>query len=250
MLRRVDGASWVEQVDGAKTYYEVHGEGPPVVFLHGGLCPIETFAPQTAALAQRFQVWLPERRGHGRTPDTDGDYTFQQMLDDTIAFMDAAELDGADVVGFSDGAIIGLLLAIEHPERVRRLVSVSGNFDASGTLEPEEIPPRGSIEASFHGLVELYGRLSPDGPGHFPVVFEKLQRLWSTEPRLSGEQLGSISAPTLVMAADADLIRLEHTVELFRAIPDARLCIVPDAAHDLLASKPEIVNAVILDFLR
>lgn len=244
----MDDAGWVQQADGSRTYYETHGEGPPLLLLHGGLCPIETFGPQRV-LGERFQLWLPERRGHGRTPDIEGAYSYQQMLEDTLGFMDAVELANADVVGFSDGANLGLLLAIQAPQQVRRLVSVSGNFDPSGNLEPEEVPPRGSIERSFQGLVDMYGQLSPDGADHFSVVFDKLQQLWGSEPQLSTEQLGSISAPTLVMAADADLISLEHTIEMYRRIPEARLCVVPDAGHDLMVTRPDLVNPVILDFL-
>ena len=236
-------------LNSSKIYYENHGQGPTVVILHGGLCVIETFAHQTAALRNRFQFWLPERPGHGRTPDVDGPYTYAQMLTDALAFMDAVGLESADVIGFSDGANLGLLLAIEAPERVGRLVSVSGNFDPSGMLAPEEVPARGSLEDAMQGLMALYAELTPDGPEHFSVVFEKLQRMWGEEPRLTVEQLGSIRAKTLVMAADADVLRLEHTIELYRAIPDARLCIVPDAGHDLMATKSDLVNAAILDFL-
>lgn len=236
-------------VGGVRTYYEVHGNGPPVVLLHGGLCAIETFAEQTSALCERFQVWLPERRGHGRTPDTEAPYTYVQMLEDTLGFMDAVGIDRTDVVGFSDGANIGLLLAIHQPARVHRLVMISGNSDPGGILAPEDVPERGSLEDSFQGLVALYGELSPDGPDHFAVVFQKLQRLWADEPRIEAAELATVRAPTLVMAADADLISIDHTVELYRAIPDARLSIVADSGHDVIARKPGIVNAVLVDFL-
>ena len=236
-------------VNGVDTYYEVHGAGPPLLLLHGGLAPIETLAAQRDALAPRFRVWLPERRGHGRTPDVEGPYTLAQMTEDTLAFMDAMQIEQADLVGYSDGANIGLLLAIGRPERVRRLVSISGNFDPSGVLPHDEIPPRGRLDDAFAGLVQLYGELSPDGPDHFGVVLEKLQRMWEEEPRLTVGDLGTIRSLVLVMAGDADMIRLEHTIELYRAIPDARLCLVPDAGHDLITSKPDIVNVTILDFL-
>ena len=237
-------------VNGVDTYYEVSGEGPPLLLLHGGLTPVETLASQRDALRSRFRVWLPERPGHGRTPDVEGPFTFERMTEDTVAFMDAMQIASADVVGYSDGANIGLLLAIGRPERVRRLVSIAGNFEPSGVLPHDEIPPRGRLDDALAGLVQLYGELSPDGPDHFDVVLEKLLRMWEDEPRITPEELSSIRARTLVMAGDADTIRLEHTIELYRGLHDARLAIVPDAGHDLIVSKPDLVNAVILDFLR
>ena len=235
--------------NGVRTYYEAHGDGPPLLLLHGGLCPVESFAAQTAALSERFRVWLPERRGHGRTPDTEDPYSYAQMADDTRAFTDALAIESADVVGFSDGANVGLLLAIGDPRRVRRLVAISGNFDPGGVLSADEVPPRGRQDEASDGLAQAYAQLSPDGADHFQVVVRKLERVWAEEPRITADELGSIRARTLVMAGDVDMIRLEHTVELYRAVPDARLCIVPDAGHDLIESKAQLVNAVLLDFL-
>src|SRR5579859_6307300 len=112
---------------GVATYHEIDGSGPPLLLLHGGFQTIETVSGPRQALVDRFTVYLPERRGHGRSPDIEGPVSYDAMVADTIAYMDTVDVENADIVGYSDGAIIGLLLAIRNPGRVRRLVSVSGN---------------------------------------------------------------------------------------------------------------------------
>ena len=235
---------------GVNTYYESHGEGEPLLLLHGGLCTIETFFGQTPELTKRYRVILPERRGHGRTADVDGPITYDAMAADTVAFMEAIGIESAHLVGYSDGAIVGMLVAIRRPDLVRKLVSISGNFDCDGLTDEgraffESMQPDMFIPM----LVDLYAKASPDGPEHWPVVFEKMRRMFLSEPKISTAQLGSIKAPTLVMAADRDLMTLEHTLALFQAIPNAQLCIVPGATHALLFEKPAVVNAAVLAFL-
>jgi len=235
---------------GVNTYYESHGEGEPLLLLHGRLCTIETFFGQTPELAKRYRVILPERRGHGRTADVDGPITYEAMASDTVAFMEALGVESAHLVGCSDGAIVGMLVAMRRPELVRKLVSISGNFDCEGLTDEgraflESMQPDTFIPM----LVDMYKKASPDGPEHWPVVFEKVRRMALSEPKITPAELGSIKAPTLVMAADRDLMTLEHTLALFRAIPEAQLCIVPGATHALLFEKAAAVNAAVLGFL-
>jgi pimeloyl-ACP methyl ester carboxylesterase len=243
------GGEYVE-VRGLRTYYERHGSGAPALLLHGGGEPIECFAAQVPALAERFEVFLPERRAHGRTPDTDAPLTYQDMADETVAFMEVLEIGRAHVVGYSDGANIGLLLAMQRPELVDRLVSISGNFDADGVVEPmRQMLPYATPEALAPMLLEPYREAVPEWVDRYPAMLPKLVRMWQEEPRIDPADLGSIKAPTLVMAADADMIGLDHTIALWRAVPGAQLCIVPGATHLLIEEKPELVNSVIGDFL-
>jgi pimeloyl-ACP methyl ester carboxylesterase len=244
-----DSGSYVD-ANGVRTYYEEHGEGEPLLLMHGGFCTIETFFGQTPELAKRYRVILPERRGHGRTADVEGPITYDLMAEDTIAFMEALGVDSAHLVGYSDGANVALLVAMSRPDLVRTLVSISGNFDSDGlteegrarfeTMQPETFIPM---------LTDAYKRTSPDGPEHWPVVFEKIRRMFLNEPKIAPAELAAIKAPTLVLAADRDLMTLEHTVALFRAVPNAKLCIVPGTTHALLFEKAMAVNAVLLEFL-
>lgn len=236
--------------NGVKTYYEVHGEGEPLLLMHGGLCTVESLSGLVPELVQHFRVILPERRGHGRTADVEGPITYDLMIADKLAFMDALGIQSAHMVGYSDGANIGLLLAIERPSRVKTLVSISGNFDADCTDEQtralmEVMTP----EAFSRRLVRAYQEVSPDGPEHYPIVFEKVRQLWLREPKITPQELGRIEAPTLVMAGDRDFVRLDHTVTLFQSIPQAQLCVVPGTTHGLIWEKPKLVSRLVADFL-
>lgn len=238
-------------VCGVPTYYEVHGTGPPLLLLHGAFCTVETFADQIPALAEEFRVVVPERRGHGRTPDIGDAYSYDLLTDDTIAFMDATRIDKADVVGYSDGANVALLTAMRHPQRVRRLVLISCHLDrdALGAAFADQLA---GLTPAFlsPGLVRLYHAHSPDGPEHFGVVFDKVKRMWMGKGTVAADVLGAVGIETLVMAADRDGVDVRETTRLFAALPRAQLCIVPGTTHELIRERPGLVNRVVLDFLR
>ena len=236
--------------NGVNTYYEVHGDGEALLLLHGGTDTVECFREQTPALAKQFKVILPERRGHGRTADVEGPITYELMARDTAAFMEALGIPAAHLVGWSDGAIVGMLVAMSRPDMVKKLVSIGGNFHFRGLTERFEAYVRAATaETYFPPAVEMYKRISPDGPEHWAVVWEKIKRLWLTEPQFAPQEFARIVAPTLVMAGQNDIMTLEHTIELFRALPDGQLCVLPGASHFLLHEKPELVNRLITDFL-
>jgi pimeloyl-ACP methyl ester carboxylesterase len=239
-------------VSGLKTYYEVLGDGPPLMLLHGGFGNAASMAPMSERLAKSYRVLLPERRGHGHTPDV-GDINYELMTEDTAGFMRAMGIGRAPIVGYSDGAIICLYMAMRHPELVDRIVPVSANFHWNGLTERmREVFAKSTPEAFamvLGDLVKQYQENSPDGPDHFPVVFSKMQRLFLNEPNLSAEDLAAIQAPTLVIAADRDIMTIEHTVQLHKAITGSQLCIVPGANHNLVFDRAEEVCAAVSRFL-
>jgi pimeloyl-ACP methyl ester carboxylesterase len=237
-------ATYVE-LDGVRTWYDEHGSGDPLVLLHPALVDSRAFAPNLDALAALFRTFTPERRGHGHTPDVDGPITFEAMAHDTIRFLEQVAGGPARLVGCSDGAIVGLLVALRRPDLVTRLVFVAGVFHHDGWLpgviDPTNEPPE--FMAASHGEV------SPDGTGHFAVVADKLARMHQTEPALTTEDLASIGCRTLVMLGDDDEVALEHAIALYRSLPDAELAVVPGTSHGLLVEKPELCNTMIVDFL-
>nr|WP_296775687.1 alpha/beta hydrolase [Rhodococcus sp. (in: high G+C Gram-positive bacteria)] len=237
------------RVDGAEIYHEIQGTGDPVLLLHGGFYSIEIMRPQMNSLSPRYRVHAPERTGHGRTPDSEDPFTYAAGLADTLAYMDAVGLKDPHIIGFSDGAIIGLLLAMKHPERIRSLISISGNLHPSGFVGDDSdnwkiARPPGPDIAREH-----YDALSPDGPKHGDVVMQKLMRLWTTEPDITPAELSTISVPTLVMAGDRDSIRAEHSRLIATSIPRGELCIVPGVGHGLMERQPAIVDVAISSFL-
>ncbi len=235
---------------GVSTYYEVDGSGEPLMLLHGGTAPIETLAAQRVALARRYRVWLPERRAQGRTGDVDGPITYELMAGDTVAFMDAMGIERAHFVGWSDGANVSMVLATTHPDRVRSLALVGGNFHYSGlTDEFVEEARTATADTWFPPLNAMNRALSPDGPEHFGVALEKLTAMWLSGPTLTHADLARVTARALVLVGDKDVITLEHTVALYRSLADAQLCVVPGASHGVLIEKAALANDIILDFL-
>ncbi len=240
--------SYVE-IDGITTYYEVHGAGEPVLLLHGGFCSLETLTSQIDALSGSFHVHAPERPGQGRTADREGPITFDGMVRDTLAYLDEVDVRAAHVIGFSDGAITGLLLARDHPDRVLSLVSISANLDPEGFVADDEESTDEAEDDDQWGVREAYDRLSPDGPAHGDVVLEKLVAMWQVEPQIDPASLSSIRAPTLVLAGQHDSIRTDHTIAIAQAIPGAQLAIVPAAGHMVMEDRAAVVNLLLHEFL-
>jgi len=238
------------EVNGLKIYYEVHGEGEPLLLMHGGFCTIETFARQTPQFAKHYRVFLPERRGHGRTPDVDGPITYDAMADDTIGLMSALGIESAHLVGYSDGGNTALVLALKRPDIVRKMVCMGANFHYNGMAPVAvQVMERATPDNFYPWLINKYKELSPDGPEHLPVVFEKIMRMWREEPALTTNDLAHIQAPTLVLVGDQDWVAAEHSVQMFESIPGAQLCIIPGASHGAPFEKAPLVNQIVLDFL-
>ena len=231
-------------INGARMWYDDRGDGDPLVLLHGGFTDSRDFSGNLDVLAGRFRLLLPERRGHGHTADVVGPITVEVMAQDTIAFLDKIVGERARLVGYSAGAIVSLWVAVRRPDLVERLVVVSAAFHPDGMiLRPiADAPPPAP-------LVAAYAEVSPDGADHFPVVAAKIARAVAEEPGLAPTELSGVTCPTLVMAADDDIVTLEHTLALYRSLHDAQLAIIPGTSHLLLHEKPEQCTRMVTDFL-
>ncbi|MGW6905970.1 alpha/beta fold hydrolase [Streptomyces sp. NPDC054940] len=239
------------ELPGVRTWYEAEGAADPLLLLHGAFCTNETWQAQRADLAAKYRVLLPERRGHGRTHDVAGPLSYQDMADDTVAFIEAVAGGPAHLVGWSDGGIVALLVALARPDLVRKVVAIGANFrPAPESLAApamfEDLDPDGPGMAAFR---EIYAAVSPDGRDHWPVVVGKTAEMITTQPTLTTDDLARITAPTLVLVGDDDLVTLEHTIALYRAIPRSELAVVPGTSHALPMEKPAQVNRIVLDFL-
>ena len=223
-------------------YYEIHGEGRPLILLHGAYMTADLMSP-LLGLAKTRQVIVPEQQGHGRTADVDRPITYEQMADDTAALARHLAIEQADVLGYSMGGGIALQLAIRHPALVRRLVVASATFTSDGMPAVAlEMFPSITPEMFAGSPIEAeYQRLAPN-PGDFPTLVEKLKQLDTTDFAWPEEDIRGIAAPTLIVLGDSDGVRLEHAVEMFKlrgggvmgdleGLPESQLAVLPGTAH-------------------
>ncbi|HEV2529984.1 MAG TPA: alpha/beta hydrolase [Thermomicrobiales bacterium] len=238
MAKRVD-------LNGVDTWYDERGTGEPLVLLHGGLVGANAFEAMAPHLEDRFRLYVPERRGHGHTPDQPGPITFDLMADDTITFIETVVGGPVFLAGHSDGGILTLLIAQRRPDLVRKAVPISASMHHDVVLGLSDM----SVENVVEWMGDDYAATSPDGRDHLPKFAAKVLRMWREEPELHPSDLTDISVPTLIMAADDDAITFEHTTGLFEAIPGAQLAIVPGTSHALIDEKPALVAQLLADFL-
>ncbi|WP_432541806.1 alpha/beta fold hydrolase [Kineococcus sp. SYSU DK002] len=230
---------------GIPSHVETAGAGEPLVLLHGGFCSLETMRPIGDALADAFTVHAAERPGHGRTPDREGPFSYDDGVLDTLALLDALGVGRAHLVGFSDGGVIALLMAVRHPERVRSVVAISANLSPEG-ISTQDVPENSEAMARMRAEHEA---LSPDGPGHTAVVLAKLVELWADQPRIPVADLAAIGVPALVVAGEHDVVDREHTRAIAAGIAGAREEIVAGTTHLLVVERPEEVTRLVREFL-
>jgi pimeloyl-ACP methyl ester carboxylesterase len=234
---------------GIRMYYEVHGHGRALLLLHGGVGNGKQFAQQIPAFERRYRVVVPDLCAQGRTTDRPGPLTYHAMAEDVLALMNELGARKADVMGWSDGGIVGLDLAIHHPTRLGHLVTFGANFTPDG-LQPADVLWNATATAASFGpeTRRAYQELSPE-PGHYEAAMNKILQMWRTEPHFAHDDLRKIRAKTLICAGENDVVRREHTEELARTIPRARLWVVPGASHGAMLEQPELVNRRVMDFL-
>jgi pimeloyl-ACP methyl ester carboxylesterase len=237
------------QLGELQMFYESAGEGSPLVLLHGAFGGAQIFEAQIATFSARYRVFVPEQRGRARTPDQPGPISYQTLTDDVVAFIESVVGGSTHIVGASDGGIVGVMLAIQRPDLVSRLVVIGANFHRDGLMPGAAWSSLGPDDDAWKTARQRYADSSPDGPDHWPVVFGKLQRMWREEPTLTTDDLSRIGAPVLVMVGDDDAITFEHTVAMYEAIPEAQLAVIPGASHVPFLEKPALVDQVILGFL-
>jgi pimeloyl-ACP methyl ester carboxylesterase len=234
-------------INGISLYYATIGHGFPVVLLHGGLSNSDYWGHQVRALARRHTVIIIDSRGHGRSTRDTRPYSYDLMADDVVALLDRLHIAKTDVVGWSDGAILGLDLAIRHPERAGKVFAFAANTLTSGVQEGVEKTP------VFARFIERargeYTKLSTT-PGDYDAFVAQITRMWETEPNWSDAQLRSIRAQVLVVDGDHDeAIKRAHTEYIAATIPNAGLLILPNTSHFAFLQDPALFNAALLHFL-
>lgn len=238
------------EVRGVKLYVETFGSGTPILFLHGGLAFFDnSFGPQRDYFSSFRRVIGFDQRGHGHSPDNSEPFSYRQMADDAAALIQLLRVGPIDVIGHSDGANVGLLLALYHPQLVHRLVVSGANL--RGNLSEQE--GKRPIQEFSDGLPPNfradYVKVAPDGAQHWLSVVEKSRRLSMTPVVVEPAELKKLKIPVLVIAGDHDFTSLEETVELFRGLPRGQLFVVPATGHYTFTHRPQLMNATIRAFL-
>ena len=248
-------------VNGMQMYYEVSGYGTPLVVLHGAYMNIPDMGAIIPALAKTHRVYALEFQGHGRTTDIDRPITYPNLADDVAAFMTAVGLQKADVFGYSMGAIAGLQLAVRHPGRVNKLVAASVAYDLEG-WQPEfrAAIPQMTVDAIMQmPFAEKYPVLAANPKG-FPELAEKLIAL-EEEPMAWERDVKALKAPVLIIAGDADVATLEHSVSMFHLLGGgmmgdmgqpmaaSRLAILPATSHTAVITQVDLLRGLIEPFL-
>ncbi len=238
-------------VNGLKMYYEIQGTGRPLVLLHGGVCTIEVCLGKIRApLAKSWKTIAIEQQGHGRTADVDRPLSYEQMAEDTAALLRQLKVGNADFFGYSMGGSIALAIAMRHPDLVRKVVIIGTPYNNDGlipglvenfkNLKPEEIPQE---------FRDAYAKTSPH-PEKWPLLVEKIKSMLLDSKGFRPEEMKSIQAPAMVMIGDADIVRPEHAVEMYRLLPHGQLGVLPASTHFAPMERPGWVSSMTRAFLQ
>jgi pimeloyl-ACP methyl ester carboxylesterase len=228
--------------DGIRFYYEVYGTGEPLLLVHGNGGSIADLGAQIAHFRKRYKVIAMDSRDQGKSGDSPDKLTYEKMTDDLAALLDHLKSGPVNVLGWSDGGIEALLLGIRHPAKVKKIAAMAANLSpGEDAISPEVIGMVKSMLAS----VPAAARETPQGRRELKVTGMMLD-----EPHIELKALEAITAPTLVLASDHDVIRDEHTVAIYRHIPNGELAIFPNATHMVPYDDPASFNATVERFFR
>jgi pimeloyl-ACP methyl ester carboxylesterase len=238
-------------VNDIKIWYASFGpkasQGEPVILLHGGLANANYWGNQVKALQSRYRVIVMDSRGHGRSSRDDKPYGYDLMASDVLALMDFLKIPKAAIVGWSDGAIIGLDIALTHPERLTRLFAFAANSDPSGVSDITSSPV---FNAFIARAEKEYEKLSPT-PTEYKSFLAQIEKMWETQPNWTADDLGRIAVPVWIVDADHDeAIKRENTEFMAGNIPNAGLLLQPEVSHFSFIQDPEQFAADVLHFLQ
>lgn len=230
---------------GHQTYsYEWDNDGEAVVLLHGGLSKTSSWDYLLVpSLEDEFHVFAYDRAGHGFTGDKQGSLHFEFQRDEAIAYLEDVVKEPAHLIGYSDGGIIALMVAIARPDLVKSIVAIGANYHYDAPLSEFS-----EAEVSEEEQAE-YNLISPDAPHTLLEKKIRMNQIWKTEPDIALSDIATIQCPVLVLAGDDDVIKHDHTISLYEALPLGQLAIVPGTSHGVVKEKPALMMANIMQFL-
>lgn len=234
-------------VNGIQMYYAVYGSGPPVLLIHGGLGYSDVWGGQVADLSKDHMVIVADSRGHGRSTRNANPFSYDLMSSDYLALLDYLKIDKTALVGWSDGGIIGIDIAIHHPERLTKVFAQAANTKIDG-VKPDVLQNK-----TFAGYIEkageVYRKISPT-PGEYDAFVEQISGMWASEPNWTDDDLKKIKTPIAIVLGDHDeAITREHTDYMAKTIPGAKLVILDNASHFAMLQDPAGYNKAVRDFI-
>ncbi len=233
-------------VNGVKIWYAVFGEGEPLILLHGGLGNSDYWGNQVPELAKHYKVIVMDSRGHGRSTRNEEPYGYDLMASDAVGLLDYLKIDKAALVGWSDGAILGLDIAMHHPERLSKLFAFAANSDTAGVADV-------SASAVFNAYIARasaeYEKLSAT-PTEFGSFVDQISQMWATQPNWTADDLKKITVPTWIVDGDRDeAIKRENTEFMAANVPGAGLLILPNVSHFAFLQDPKQFTDAVLHFM-
>lgn len=227
-------------VNGVQLYYEVYGAGEPLLLVHGNGGSIAGWRMQIPYFRNLFTVIAVDSRAQGKSGSNNEDLTYEMMTDDLAALIEHLDLGPVNVLGWSDGGIQALMLAMRHPDKVRKIIAMAAN------LNPSSAALADGVEEALKGYLDMLA--SDNNPTNLQKL--KVAGITLSQPDIKPEELEAIAAPTLILVGDHDFIRDEHTLEIFHHVPNSQLGIFPNATHTVPFDEPELFNAAVDRFLR
>ncbi len=233
-------------VNGIQMYYAVYGSGDPILLIHGGLGHADIWANQVAILSKTNTVIVADSRGHGRSTRNEQPYGYDLMSSDYLALLDYLKVDKVDLIGWSDGGIIGIDIALNHPERLKHLFAQAANVTTDG-VNPDVMNNK-TFAAYIDRMGSDYKKMSKT-PDQYDAFVDQISKMWATQPSWTKEQLATIKVPTAIVAGDHDeAILRPHTDYIAGAIPGAKEIILPNASHFAMLQDPEGYTKAATDF--
>lgn len=236
-------ASGLAAVNGIEMYYATFGAGEPVLLIHGGLGNADIWSNQVIDLMQDHLVIVADSRGHGRSSRSEASFGYDLMASDYLGLLDYLKVDKVDLVGWSDGGIIGLDIAMHHPDRLKHLFAQAANITTDG------VDPNVMNDKVFGSYIDWmgkdYARLSPT-PDQYDAFVTQISAMWASQPNCADAEVAAITVPTVIAAGDHDQAILRaHTEKIARLIPGAKLVILPDTSHFAMLQAPAEYNAAV-----